>query len=308
VDNGSTDDSLKQLRTACAGRSRIIALKKNLGFAGGMNCGLREALSGGYEFVWLLNNDAFAEPECLNHLVAALLEDTKLATVTPLLYGSNGEEQHAGARVDLSVGTQEMLSPREMERPIPAGCWLTGTALLFRMEALRRTGLFDSAFFAYWEEVDLCIRLARNGYRLRAVPAARCFHLGSGSTGGGDAPFASYMIARNAWRFLRKHLAGIERIAALMRLTAYHLEEAETHSLKGRKGRASAIFNGTLAGAAGRYGPPSSFRCPAVIERLALAHSWAVTRFLRLTARFLRPASNEVIRRPEEKQPCVCSS
>ena len=64
LDNGSTDDSVGTIRASGLDVA-VTALDRNCGFAAGMNVGLQHALDHGYEFVWLLNNDAFADPHCL---------------------------------------------------------------------------------------------------------------------------------------------------------------------------------------------------------------------------------------------------
>src|SRR5215471_7567054 len=64
VDNASTDGSLERLRGAqlpCT----FITFEKNKGFAVGMNAGMQKALEQGYDFVWLVNNDAFPAADCL---------------------------------------------------------------------------------------------------------------------------------------------------------------------------------------------------------------------------------------------------
>lgn len=71
VDNGSDDGSEEQLRKECPD-AELIQTGANLGFAGGNNAGIRAALDGGADFVWLLNNDAVAAPDALDALVAAL--------------------------------------------------------------------------------------------------------------------------------------------------------------------------------------------------------------------------------------------
>src|SRR5262249_28767466 len=69
IDNGSTDDSLDRLRAVVRPPCRLLPLRTNLGFAGGMNVGIREARRCRFDYVWLLNSDAYPFPECLPTLV-----------------------------------------------------------------------------------------------------------------------------------------------------------------------------------------------------------------------------------------------
>lgn len=96
IDNGSTLDNFGLLQEICHGRCRLLRLEHNHGFAGGMNFGIQDAVRHGFEFVWLLNNDAFPEPDSLSYLVQAMERESQLAAATPRIYGSDGLEQHAG--------------------------------------------------------------------------------------------------------------------------------------------------------------------------------------------------------------------
>jgi GT2 family glycosyltransferase len=285
IDNGSTDDSATRLAADCMGRRRFLDLRQNLGFAGGMNRGVREALQGGYDLAWLLNNDAFPDAACLAVLVAAMDADPRLAVVSPCLYGSDGVEQHAGGRVDLASGEQEYLNSAQLSGPLTLGDWLTGTAMLARVPALHELGDFDQRFFAYWEDVDLLMRFARKGRTFRAVPEARCLHLGGASTAG--SPFGLYMYARNTWLFVRKHLRPPNRLRALLRMTANQLEQAGMDAITGRRHKAEAVIAGIVAGATRRYGKPMSIRCVGLIERCVLAHPWFAARWLRAASSLL---------------------
>ena len=72
----------------------------------------------------------------------------------------------------------------ETARPVP---WVTGAAVMFRTEALKRTGLFDDGFFLYFEETELMARLSAAGWTVWHDPAARFVHLGGRATNIRDA-------------------------------------------------------------------------------------------------------------------------
>lgn len=281
IDNGPTAANAAALRAALPPGCRLVATGRNLGFAGGMNVGIREAVRGGHEFVWLLNNDAFPDPGCLPDLVAALEADPTLACVTPALVHPDGREQKAGATLRLDPLSMRALSAERLAEPVGAGFWLSGAALLFRTRALAGVGGFDPRFFAYMEEVDLCQRLAAAGYRFRAVPAARCVHLTSASTGGSESPFTEHMITRNAWLCLRKHLPPRRLPAALLRLLADQLERAGSLST----GPALAVVGGTVAGFAGRTWRPTRVRASDAVAGAVLVCPRTSARVLRRVAR-----------------------
>ena len=61
--------------------------------------------------------------------------------------------------------------------------WLAGASVMMRQSTLERIGLFDEAFFLYFEETDLCLRLARAGGQVHFVRDSKVVHIGSVSTG-----------------------------------------------------------------------------------------------------------------------------
>jgi len=247
IDNGSSADEVARICEMSRGRCQLLTLSHNRGFAGGMNAGVCFAHEYGYEYVWLLNNDAVPDPDCLRQLISALESDARVAMVTPQIRGLDDEEQHAGARFDWQWATNSPLNSDELSLPGHFGAWLTGTALLCRTKIVSELGGFDERLFAYWEDTDLCFRLGQAEYEFHAVPNARCFHLGGASVGGPVSPYAAYMSARNGWHVLRKFALG--RNGALVRLNyvAGVIRVAGECSANGERQRAVAMLAGLRA-------------------------------------------------------------
>jgi GT2 family glycosyltransferase len=287
VDNGSTDANRAALRAALPAGCGLIQNVRNRGFAGGMNVGIRHALRAGHEYVWLVNNDAFPEPGCLAALAGALDGDPRLAAVGPALFGTDGREQFALGRVGWNPLTTEVFPAGECPGPLGEGYWLSGTAPLLRAAALAALGGFDERFFAYWEETDLFLRAARRGFLLRAVPEARCQHLGSASTGGGESPVAWHMIARNAWLFLRKHVPLRRLPATGLALLAYQISVAGGMNSRGRAAAARAYLAGTIAGSLCLTGRPRKARADQWWMGALWSHFWGVKRVLDRLARLI---------------------
>jgi GT2 family glycosyltransferase len=286
VDNGSADETLERLRTLAG--CRTLALGSNEGFAGGMNAGLTEALRGSYECVWLLNNDAFAEPDCLQTLLRRMEHDPGVAMVTPRLLSVDGTEQHAGGVVDWYSGDIALFASNDLADPLPEGRWLTGTAPLVRTRWVKEAGLFERDFFAYWEDADLCTRINRAGGKLVAVPDAAATHIGNGSSGT-NSPFVEFLRTRNAWLFLKRNArVGSNRIRWL-RFVARSTERAAFYDLKGQPALATAVLAGLSAARQQRFGPPAAARSPALLERLAFWRPWRVSHVLGRVADWLEP-------------------
>lgn len=174
------------------GRTDVTVLRsgRNAGFAGGVGIALRYALSPGIRFVWLLNNDAAAEPEALRELLAAAEAGTGRSIVSSLILEIPGDR----IWFDEFRFYPWMLESRRLHRP-PSGdivrfgppTWravpyLPGCSLLIPAAALRDVGGFDERFFVYGEDVDLAIRYARAGWTLALARRSVVRHRTSSAT------------------------------------------------------------------------------------------------------------------------------
>jgi len=203
VDNGSTNDSVAKIKAAHP-NILILESRKNLGFAGGNNIGIRHALAQGAEYVWLLNNDTEAAPDALSALMAKVLTDKRIGAVASVCYYADRPsivQAWAGARVNLWIGyARNSTEPHSDD-------WfhsLYGASMLISRPALEDAGLLDEGFFHYWEETEFCLRLRKKGWRLAAAPDSRVLHKVGASTGGNSLVLDRYFTA-SGLRILRLH-------------------------------------------------------------------------------------------------------
>jgi GT2 family glycosyltransferase len=210
VENGSPDDSRERLRGLDG--VRVIALERNLGFAGACNLGMREARAGGAEFVWLLNNDTLVEPHAASTLVAlarghpeahffgsfiSFAEDP-----SRLWFGGGSFNWTTGARGHAHFGrrAEEVASPE----PAPVD-WISGCSLLIRTRSLDVVGYLDERFFLYAEDLEWQLRARR------AAPVAwlarECLvrHKVGRSTGSTDHALGRVFMSRNYLKLARRH-------------------------------------------------------------------------------------------------------
>jgi GT2 family glycosyltransferase len=200
--------------------------RRNLGFAGGCNLGMRIALEMGAERVLLLNNDVLLERNAVGLLVQALEDDEQAGAASPLiLYASEPERVwFAGGKVQMGG----RVLPEHLWLDEPPGSvpdvpsieteWLAGTCVLVRRSAVERAGMMDPAYFLYWEDVDWCYRLRAAGYRLLVVPRARIRHRVNATTGTLPSLGSVYYWERNRLRFIHKWGTGASRIPALIKI------------------------------------------------------------------------------------------
>jgi GT2 family glycosyltransferase len=186
VDNGSTDGSADAVRDLIP-PGDLLEMEENLGFGAAANRGIA---AGDAPFVLLLNSDARLRTGSLETLVAAL-QPHGVAAVGPRLTGTSGQVELSMGRTmgPLNEAAFKLLGAlyREGRGPL-AGIinryygksrWtrsLSAACLLLRREALSREGAFDERFFLYAEDVDLCRRLTRAGWRLCYEPNAIVDH------------------------------------------------------------------------------------------------------------------------------------
>lgn len=182
IDNGSVGDDVARLRER-GGSFTLHTEPTNLGFAGGVNVGIRRALAEGYDAVALLNNDATPEPTWLEVLDAAL--DRTGASIATGLLVRRSDDADLDGTIDTAgdaVSTWGMPFPRYRGRPAHEApeqgpvFSASGGASLFRTDLFRDIGLFDETFFAYFEDIDIGFRARLRGHAIIYDPAAVAHH------------------------------------------------------------------------------------------------------------------------------------
>lgn len=182
VDNASRDDSVVAIREGIIGLS-MVAEEKNLGFGGGNNRAAREARA---PIMCMLNPDARVTAGWLAPLLD-VLEDPQVGAVAPALIGADGALQEAGAMVD-HWGYTGPIGTRGFGQPVPeppgrrAVDYASAACLLMRTDVFRSLDGFDPTYrLAYYEDLDLCMRMWERGLQVWAEPAGRVIHLGGGT-------------------------------------------------------------------------------------------------------------------------------
>ncbi len=253
ADNGSTDTSLQYLAEAYpGGEIDVMAFDRNYGFAEGYNKALRE-LRGEYRYAVLLNSDVAAREDWLSPLVDFMEANPDVAACAPKLlsYREPDKFEYAGA----SGGFLDRHGFPYCRGRIFDTCetdhgqyddtinvdWATGAALMTRIDTYLEAGGLDAEFFAHMEEIDLCWRMRRMGYRIAVVPSARLFHLGGGSLPPSD-PRKTYLNYRNNLLMLHKNLAPEVRTGVLLRRRLLDTLSWGLNIVTGKWGTARAIL------------------------------------------------------------------
>jgi N-acetylglucosaminyl-diphospho-decaprenol L-rhamnosyltransferase len=159
---------------------RVLDPGKNLGYAGGVNAGIRAASE---EDLLILNPDVVVEPGSIEVLERTARERPRAGILAPRLLNPDGSLQLSARRFytwrtlllrraplfgldrkSRDVREHLMLDWDHAEtRPVD---WVLGAALYARREAVRDVGLMDERYFLYFEDVDWCQRMWRHGYEV----------------------------------------------------------------------------------------------------------------------------------------------
>jgi len=256
VDNGSSDGSVAAI-LAAEPNVEVIETGRNLGFAGGNNTGIKRALAGRADYVYVLNNDTVSEPDALSRLVEAAEAFPRYALLTPVIHYFDHPEEawFAGSLLDLDRGIAVHDNARVPDRsepptPIP---WASGCAMLLRADLARRLGGFDERYFLICEDVDLSLRIRAAGHAIGIVPAARICHKVHRSF----KTSAAYYIVRNTLLLVRTHgrseaycRAAVHVLLRHFRQGLWGLREGKQNAWRDLAGTACALLDHV----AGRYG------------------------------------------------------
>jgi hypothetical protein len=222
VDNGSTDGSPSRIRERYPSVT-LLQTGKNLGFTGGNNLGMRKALEMGTDYLWLLNNDTVLERDTLKNLVEVTRKSSEVWLASPTIFFHDAPEQvqFRGSYIDWKKKRIVKLEDEESFPGHGENVSLWGTALLIKRTAVERVGYLNDKYFAYHEDEEYSMRVARAGYRAIVVPEARIFHKNSRSTGSNDAPMQVFLRSRNLFFLWNDHLKGKERVSHIRRYLAH---------------------------------------------------------------------------------------
>jgi GT2 family glycosyltransferase len=213
ADNGSSDGSAEWVASN-AGRVNLIRFEKNFGFADGYNHALKQIDA---KYYAIINSDIEVTEGWLKPLVDYMDNNPDVASCQPkiLSYHHKDYFEYAGAaggyldkygyplcrgRIFYSVekDTGQYDKPAEI-------FWSTGACMLVRSDAWKTCGGFDADFFAHMEEIDLCWRFHKSGYRVSFIPGSVVYHVGGGALPY-NSPFKTYLNFRNSLYLLYKNL------------------------------------------------------------------------------------------------------
>ena len=224
IDNVSADGSVEAIRNI--GRKvKLIINKKNNGFAGGNNQGMKASKG---RYVLLLNSDTYLTENVLGDMVHWMDKNPRIGISSCMLRNADRSIQGTGgyfpsllsvfswmtiqdfpyvdkvikpfhpqhAKSVFGKGNDFFLKERSLD-------WVGGAFFFMRREVFEKAGYIDEDYFMYTEEVDLCYRAKKAGFRVAYNPRWSVVHLGGASSSGMEFPLLSEY--KNVKRFYKKH-------------------------------------------------------------------------------------------------------
>jgi GT2 family glycosyltransferase len=169
TDNGSTDGT-PEMVSNYPEKVTLIANKENLGFSKANNKGLKIAKG---RYCLILNDDTYIAENTFAKIVGFMDGNKNIGICGPRLLNIDGSLQHQGSL--LSSYKWKSSSPTQVPMVI-------GACLFIRKDVLDKIGLFDENLFFYNDDLDLCIRTRKAGYKICYAPIASVYHYGGASS------------------------------------------------------------------------------------------------------------------------------
>ena len=252
VDNNSSDDSVEAVARAFP-QAQLIARSDNGGYAAALNDGIRAGAVFDPDFFLILNNDTLVPPDTLRKLVDALLSDPRAAIAAPkIIYHDHPERifslgDHIYPWLPLPVRVGRKAYDRPAYSKTQEYDYLFGCALLMRTESLKQVGLFDTSFFMYYEDADICRRMRDSGWKNIRVGSAVISHKASMSSKQVPNQMV-YLRARNRSWFYRRYRHGPSRAATFLALLFGSIKTILTYFFTGKRLIIQPYVSGALDG------------------------------------------------------------
>jgi N-acetylglucosaminyl-diphospho-decaprenol L-rhamnosyltransferase len=240
VDNGCPDGSVQR---ACEGRHGVERLRfeRNLGFSRAVNAGAARAAG---DVLLIVNDDVVCDPSFVAELTEAIDPDSGVTMATGVLRDAADPHliETAGVLLDHTLLAFDYLNGEPLsildegvsDPPCPVGA-----AAAFDREAFNAVGGFDERIFAYWEEVELSLRMIREGGRCRLVPGAQGTHYHASTLGAGSSG-KNYLTGFGRGYLLRKwNVIALRRLPGILVreigvCAAHALVDRNLASIRGR--------------------------------------------------------------------------
>lgn len=223
-DNASTDNSVQELLSIPPENFKLIKNEKNLGFSKGNNAAAKTAKG---KYLLFLNSDTEVLDKGISGMVKLMEENQKIGILGAKLKNPDGTNQKSAGKFYTLFNAMVMIfggerlgflrfSPSRQKEVD----WVSGAAFMITKEVFDNIGGFDENLFMYIEDMELCFRLRKEGYKIMFYPNVSIVHKERGSS---DKTFAIVSIYKGLLYFYKKHTNLLEYgiVKTLLRIKAF---------------------------------------------------------------------------------------
>lgn len=219
IDNNSKLDCEHEVKKTLQG-VHYIKNKKNLGYAGGNNIGVKYALALAVDYLLLLNNDTIVDKNFLKYLLSVGESGEKIGIIVPKIYFARGYEYHKDRYSDKEKGKvfwyaggimdwRNIIGYHRGVDEVDKGQYdkveevelASGNCMLIKQSVFSDVGFLDERYFLYYEDCDFSMRVKKKSYTIMYQPKAIIWHKNAASAGGSGSSLQDYFITRNRMLF-----------------------------------------------------------------------------------------------------------
>ncbi len=210
VDNDSSENPTEELKKIIPS-ANIILSKKNLGFAGGNNLGIKAAKG---DYLFFVNNDTELSPKILDGLIEVFEDYPDAGVVSPKFhyYYAPGTIEFAGYNaINTFTGRNSMVGCRTKDEgqydAISRTNYAHGGGMMISRKVIEDVGLMPEVYFLYYEEFDWCEQIKNKGYGIYYQYKSLIYHKESMSVGK-HSTLKTFYLNRNRILFMRRNVKG----------------------------------------------------------------------------------------------------
>ncbi len=247
VDNASQADEATIIEQRYP-HVKVIRSKKNLGFAGGNNLGIKEAKG---KYLFFVNNDTIFKEFNVAALINRLQSSNKIGMVCPKIrfaWGNNPIQFAGYTPLSLITIRNQAIGFGEEDKGqyniAHTTPYAHGAAMLVKREVIKKAGTMPECYFLYYEELDWSLMIRRAGYNIWYDPACTIYHKESQATGQ-LSPIRTLYTTRNRLLFVKRNRQGVKKYLSLLYLIILvATRDILVYTFKGRLDLSKATMKG----------------------------------------------------------------
>lgn len=210
VDNASKDESCKMVKSEFP-KVILIENKINLGFSKGINIGAKKAKG---TYLLFLNSDTEILKDKFRDMLSIFDKDKKIGIAGGSLVNQDGSKQRSFGKfynllniINLLIFGERFNFAKKGLNSIKYVDWVSGGFMLVDKNIFQNISGFDEQIFMYMEDVELCYRVKKLGYKVLFYPDAEALHVNQGSS---NRSFAIVEIYKGILYFYKKHKNSVQ--------------------------------------------------------------------------------------------------